>query len=40
MESRSYSQGIEDPVGNDHAVERGLQLANLIIAEQFNFRIL
>ena len=34
-----FSQGIEDLIGIDHPVERGLELANLIITEQFNFRI-
>jgi hypothetical protein len=34
-----FCQGIEDLIGIDHPVERGLELANLIIAEEFNFRI-
>ncbi len=34
-----FSQGVEDLIGIDHPVERGLEFANLIITEQFNFRV-
>ena len=34
-----FCQGIEDLIGIDHPVECGLQLANLIITEQFNLRV-
>ena len=34
-----FCQGIEDFIGIDHPVKRGLELTDLIITEQFNFRI-